>query len=1120
MDQSIGVGTSARPTLAAGLDPSSGVAAVVSPKPRAELERARIAYAGGRSGEAGRITEELVARLGEHVGPSAEEAEVLGSAYTLLGLLHHLRGEAAYEPFAHAVEAFAQVPQDRLECGPGVTVADYGIALHHTGAHRQAVAALDRALELGHDTPDVRRYRAAARLGRGDRDDQEDAYRLLADTVQRTPDDWQAREWLARVTEELAHDPAETAAQWAAAWQVLYEEGLFGRALEPAQRAVRAYRQAVGVRPEDVGLLLAAGRTLAQVGLGQEAAGLLRRAAALPAASQIRLDVADALLDLGDHETAGALTRAVIAVEPGSERAVTGLTRALSRRRDEQSLDEAERLLTVFLQSHPDSVDAEAQLGELNRQRGRPEAAVFHFNRALDAGGERDAARAALLHGRKGLALLQLRRPREGMKELRTAAARAPETPWISFSLADAYRDMGDAEGAIAVLRNFIELHPPAKGRAAWVAAMIRLGDLLAETGSWAEARAVFRQIPEPEASSSDVLGPLTTFLLDSGQDTEALEAFLHAEHVHPDDLEIRALHARVLYRTGRLDEAADLLTSVLDQDAGRWGDRAWLGEVERLRGHLPIALEQLDRVLEEHPEHTWSLSSRAAVHLRMDQLTKAAHDLRTCLDHAPRDLFSLRLLADVLIPLHHYQEIIGRFQRALRSGDTAPDAGLWREYGETLRKLAPHAEAAKELSDAEADLTKSLQWSPRDLNRLRALRELLIAQDRCGEAVGAFDHAVRSSGDNADAGLWCEYGETLRRTGRYSEARGALDMALETALGQGAEQQIAQVRHTLGRLLLDQGKYDEAANLMDQAAHGTRNQAARYDACTARILAHRYAEARDLLRHWLDAQPSDADTWWLLSQVYYRVGSWQQAVTAAQNAVKYDPNDAKKQELLGWSILRTGKDLATAQAAFDNAIELDPSQPSRREGKARVLWQAGQHDDARTACQELLDCLPSESMQDAAARIIRGWCLARLNRPRDAVAEYMRVLPGAGEERAMIEFDLALCQIRAGRADDAEKTLEQAWLDVGFQRAPERPGHQPQLRRRGILAEIWQDVQAERAHDRVLRRSRVVREVLVCLDEELRKLPEIGPESDTKSAASESSTLHADEFSGSARGS
>jgi len=1115
MNHSIGAEASAQPALAAGLDPSYGRPAVVLFDPRAELERARLACIGGHPGEARRITKELIARLDKPSGSSAEEAEVLGSAYTLLGLLQQRRGEAAYESFSHAVQAFAHVPQGRLEHGLGATVADYGIALQHTGAHRQAVAALDRALELGQDTPDVRRYRCAARLGRGERDDQEDAYKLLADAVQRTSRDWQAWEWLAQVTEALAHDPAEAAAQWTAAWRVLYDEGLFGRALEPARRAVQAYRQAVGMRPEDAELLLAAGRTLALVGLGQEATRLLQRAAVLPADPQIQLDVADGLFDLGDHETAAVLIRAVLAAQPGSERAVTGLARALSRRRDEQSLDEAEQLLTNFLQSHPDSADAETGLGELNRRRGRCEAAVLHFNRALNAGGDQDDARAAFLHGCKGLALLQLRQTREGMTELRTAAARAPDAAWISFPLADAYRDMNDAEAAIAVLQDLTEHHSPGKGRATWVAAMVRLGDLLVETGSWAEARVVLSRIPEPEASSSDVLRPLTTLLLDSGRDTDALEAFRRAEQVYPDDLDIRALHARALSRMGRLGEAADLLTSVLHRDAGRWRDRAWLAEVERLRGHLPTALEQLDLVLKERPGHTWSLSRRAAVHLRMHQPDKAAHDLRTCLDHAPRDLFSLRLLPDVLIPQLRYHEVVDRFQQALRIGDTGPDAELWREYGETLRKLAPHAKAARELSKAEADLTKGLEWSPRDLNRLRALRELLISQNRRSEAVGAFDRAVHSPGANTDAELWREYGATLHRAGRYSEAREALDMALQTALGQGAKQQTAQVRQTLGQLLLDQGMCDEAVNLLDQAAGGTQSQAAKYDGCIARILAHRYMEAQDLLRHWLDAQPSNADAWWLLSQLYYRVGSWQQALTAAHSAVKYDPSDAKKQELLGWSILRTGKDLGIAHAAFAEAIELDPSQPSRREGRARVFWQAGQDEDARTACQELLDCLPCERTQDTEARVIRGWCLARLNRPRDAVTEYLRALPGAGEERATIEFDLALCQIRAGRADDAEKTLEQAWLDVEFQRAPEQPQYQPQLRRRGILAEILQDVQTARAHYRVLRRSRAVRAVLVCLDKELRELPEISLKSDTKPTTSGSSTLHADEFSG-----
>ena len=976
------------------LSPPGKQAAPVELDVRSKLERIRIAYIGEQFPTGARLAEDLVAWLRDLPDLGAEDAEVLGSAYTLLGLMQCLNDEQliADEQFARAAQAFARVPPDRLQRGLAVTAADHGIALQHSGVHSAAVSALRRAIELGQDTPDIRRYLGAALSGQGK---QEEAYTVLTGAVRRAPEDWQAREWLAALAQDLGHDPMETAREWAAAGRILRKNGLI-------RRAAQAYRQAVLLRPDDVELLIAAGGILSEAS-DPEATGMLRHAADLSAEPDDRLQIIDLLLRLGDGTTAVRLAREVLDTDPDNDRAVIELARALISLGDKESSRQAMRTLTRFLRSHPGSVDAEALLGGMYRAQNRPKQAIWHFDRALAAGAEQTDPSASL-HGSKGQALLQLGKTEEGVAELLTAAERDPNLPWVRLELADVYRAQGEPDAEIRMLRELIDRGLLDEDPVKRTEVLVRLGIHLAARDD-PDAVAMLRQVPDPEALDVKVLRPLTTALLRGGHEDQALEALDGAEQAFPDDLDVRALRGYVLYQTGRLDDAADLLTSLLSQAEDRWQDRALLGEVERVRGHPSAALEQLNQVLTEHPDDTWSLSSRAAVYLDMGEQDKAKCDLEQCLHSEPRDLFSLKVL-----------------------------------------------------------------------------REMLISQGRLADTVKAFRDAVEAPGPEPSAELWREYGETLRLAGVYPQARDALDKALRQ------NPKDALTRRVLARLLLDQGKYEEALATFDEVAQEMRDDAAWYEGCTVRILSGRYAEALTRLDQRSAAQPDEADAWWMRGWLYYRIGAWPQALEAADRATRLEPGDPQNHLLLGWAALRSGENTERALDAFAEATHIASSAPELAKAYGAhgyAYWLADRDDEAREEWESLLKNMLC-NRDDPDAQALKGWCLVRLGRPQEAITEYLRAFPTV--DRPTIEFDLALCQVQAGRPADAQYSLNQAWHDLNAE---------PELRRRGILDAALQDINAVVAHDPGLRKNKRLRKTLSRMTEHLAALPKTGGTAD-----------------------
>jgi len=893
----------------------------------------------------------------------------------------------ADEQFTRAAQAFARVPPDWLEREPA-TAADHGIALQRTGAYSAAVSALRRAIELGQDTSDTKRYLGAALRDLGDR---EAAYTTLVEAVRRTPEDWQAREWLAALAQELGHDPIEAADEWAAAGRILRKTGLI-------RRAAQDYRQAVRIWPDDVGLLIAAVETLSEAS-DPQATGMLKHAADMCAESDDRLQIADLLLRMGDGATAVKLAREVLDADPDDERAVIELAWALVSLGDKNSSRQAKQTLTRFLRLHPGSIGAEALLGDMHRVDNRPRDAIRHFDRAFAAGGEQTDA-CAFLHGSKGQALLQLGRTEEGVAELLTAAERDPDLPWVLLELADVYQAQGELDAEIKVLRDLTNRSLLDKDPAKRTEVLVRLGNRLAAKDD-PDAMAVLQQVPDPEALGVEVLRPLTIALLRSGNEDQALGVLDRAEQAVPDDLDVRALRGYLLYQADRLDDAADVLTGLLSKASDRWQDRALLGEIERVRGHLPAALEQLNQALTEHPDDTWSLSSRAAIYLDTGEHDKAKRDLEQCLRSEPRDLFSLKLL-----------------------------------------------------------------------------REMLIRQGHPAAAIEAFRKAVEAPGPDAGAELWREYAETLRLAGAYPQAREALDKALRLSPND------ALTRRALGRLLLDQGKDEEALAAFDEAAQSMQDDAAWYEGCTVRILTGRYAEALTKLDQRIAAQPDEADAWWMRGWLHYRIGGWPQALEAADRAAQLEPGDPQNHLLLGWAALRGGQDTRRALDAFAQADYIAPSAPEVAKAYGYAYWLAGQEHEAQNKWKTLLKGLQRDRRDDPDAQALKGWCLARLGKPQQAITEYLRAFPTTDVDRSSIEFDLALCQLQAGRPADAQYTLKRAWhyLDT-----------EPELRRRGILDAALQDINAVVAHDPRLRDNKKLRKAQSRMTEHLAVLPKIG---------------------------
>ena len=119
-----------------------------------------------------------------------------------------------------------------------------------------------------------------------------------------------------------------------------------------------------------------------------------------------------------------------------------------------------------------------------------------------------------------------------------------------------------------------------------------------------------------------------------------------------------------------------------------------------------------------------------------------------------------------------------------------------------------------------------------------------------------------------------------------------------------------------------------------------------------------------------LATNPSDGKGWDVLAPIYMRMGRFSDAVTAYRNAIRLDGSSAARQAGLGEALANTegGIISADAQAAFEEALKIDASNPKAGFYLAMGMAQEGRKDEAVAAWRKMLDGLPQGSPWRAAA--------------------------------------------------------------------------------------------------------------------------------------------------------
>jgi tetratricopeptide (TPR) repeat protein len=491
------------------------------------------------------------------------------------------------------------------------------------------------------------------------------------------------------------------------------------------------------------------------------------------------------------------------------------------------------------------------------------------------------------------------------------------------------------------------------------------------------------------------------------------------------DAAEVRAELAELFVRVGRLDDAAEQIERSINTTPTVAGylARAHLAEarnqraaaVEALRSavatalddadpeaieraHLeladaqvvaldvPAALETTRRLERAFPETLRGRLQHAALAWALGDLPDGEAALTAALQREPADVDARILLAELRAAGGDAVKAKATFGEAIDRADVplqiaAPVAVWLVDRGDVAeaKELADRANAnvadvdglalASALERAVKRPERAVELADRaeklgaPAGRVALLRaEALAAKDNHTAAVKLLLGVSAEAGEFVEARL--RAGELLRDDGRYDEAAGALERALEQ--GEAASKEGGATSLTIARAFVDEKRGDavRAARRLDEALAREPDDG-RLMLARAAVDDRRgeWRHALELAEKVLAREPRNVEALNFAGFVAADHGNdLPRATRRLQAAVALSPGSGGIVDSLGWVYFRAG-DLAHATAFLEQANRLEPGDPEILEHLGDLYVKKQQRDQAVDAYRKALASKPTDKL-------------------------------------------------------------------------------------------------------------------------------------------------------------
>ncbi len=519
--------------------------------------------------------------------------------------------------------------------------------------------------------------------------------------------------------------------------------------------------------------------------------------------------------------------------------------------------------------------------------------------------------------------------------DLQAALARQPDFWQAHWNLALVYSDYCTPtltlDAALAEATRVEELRP-SDPAAHWL-----MGQVRARRGEWPEAQAAHARATELDPNYVDAYEGLGRALDEMGRTEEARAAYDRALALRegapdqkPDDSVMAQDRLGYAYlNAGQYDRAIAAISEAIRRDPDNADYHRHLGNAYYWQGReagdgpnpqLAQAIAEYEAARALAPDDSLLLTVLGGAYSEAGRQEDALRAYEDAVKAAPCDDDALMLLAGQLDRLGRSAEAEAAFTRLVALN---PRQSLGWHYLATAAFLREDYAASAEAYRRASDI------APDDPTVLYGLASSLYSLEDYAGAEAAYRRARSLAPE--DAAVWAGWGDSLAKLGRAAPAIEAYEKAV--ALDPGK----ASLWMSLGMLYEREGRAEDALRAYEQAA-ALQGDDPLLHAARGRILQGlgRYAEAASAYETALSGDAGNVSYWESLSLTYAALDRTEDAMRAADEVLRRNPQSAIGHLVRG-SVLEGRGQRDEARAEYERVVAL--AQPG---AGPRQLAEAG----------------------------------------------------------------------------------------------------------------------------------------------------------------------------------